>query len=126
MNNENNNLDMTNLKTKKEYYVEQLEKYEKLNDKEGKLISINVAMATVAICVCTGGIMYHNSLALTAIGGIFGSISLLSFSIAKKAGLESRINAIKEQLELYKLLNNRSCEEIQDDENYLEEKGRNL
>ncbi len=33
MNNENDNLDMTNLKTENEDYVKNLEKYEKLNEK---------------------------------------------------------------------------------------------
>lgn len=33
VNNENDNLDMTNLKTENEDYVKNLEKYEKLNEK---------------------------------------------------------------------------------------------
>lgn len=73
-------------------------------------------MATVATLAISVGIMSHNSQCFTALGLEFASISAIAITIAKKAGLENRINAIKEKLELLDLQNN----------NNEEEKGRSL
>lgn len=135
MNNEdNNNLDMTNIKNEKEYYVKKLEKYEESNEKTKKDIFTQCMIATCAIV--TVGIWSGNlainpdkymTSAIMIIGGSVGltmSLTSVALAIAKKVGLESRINAIKEKLELYKLQNNQNINE--NSINYGEKKGRSL
>lgn len=135
MNNEDNNsLDMTNIKTENEYYVKKLEKYEESNEKTKKDIFTQCMIATCAIFIvglCSSNLAINPdeyiASAIMSVGGSVGlvmSLTSVAFAIAKKAGLESRINAIKEKLELYKLQNNQNINE--NSINYGEEKGRSL
>ena len=127
-NNENNGLNMNQPMSEKEYWVTKLEKYEELNEQKKLDILKGCAIAICAIVsigIASSNIVvnsdeYISSSLVDVVGSGAGFISFayVACSIAKKAGLESRINAIKEKLELYDIQNNQN----NDNE---EEKGRN-
>lgn len=136
MNNENNNLDMNQPTNEnvKEYYVKKIKKYEELNERENKNLNLNVlnsALIGMLMLIMLGyNIKYDmNPILYTVINvsGIVPFISLIrdiAINIAKKSGLESRINEIDEKLELWELQNKQNINE--NSMNYEEEKGRSL
>ncbi len=125
-NNENNNLDMNQPMNEKEYYVKKLEKYEELNEREWNNFAAGAVMAVCATAFVCYGIMSQDSNGFVGFGLEFGSILVIANAIAEKAGLESRINEIKEKLELLELQNKQNFDETNNFNNYEEEKGRSL
>lgn len=127
-NNENNNLDMNKPKTEKEYYVTKLEKYKESNKEENvciMLYSITASIGGMAIVVGSSIDVFNIWGVISGLGIVSGTygLTMLAIAIAKKAGLESSINAIKEKLELLDLQNNQNINE--NSINSGEEKGRN-
>lgn len=144
MNNEDNNLDMNKPMSKKEYYITKLEKYEELNKQTQKdiflLCSLTILPIIFILLSSVNSIVNPDEYILSTIVGAGGSVGLImtlssvASSIAEKAGLESRINAIKEKLELLDLKSNTDYDEkYSQSEDYYEpilgfdeeEKGRN-
>ncbi len=110
---------------------EKLEKYEELSKEQGSKISTAAFVATEGIIIIMIGTNMYNSFDFiypTIFGSVLVGTSIwgIATTIAEKAGLESRINEIKEKLELYKSQNNQSVGENSDGINYEEEKGRSL
>lgn len=124
-NNNNNNLDMNQSMNEnvKEYYVTKLEKYEELNEQARK----SVYVSSILVSLCALMLVYSATIDVEDIsmfGGIIASLTgivgiySLACDIAKKVGLESRINAIKEKLEIYNLQNNQNFDESQENIGY--------
>lgn len=140
-NKDNNNLDMNKPRNEKEFYVKKLEKYKELKDEQLLNIIANCVISSFVviemimvienyITLNNPNFVYNEYLANFSIKELFSGICLgtvalsiaslsVAYSVAKKAGLESRIKAIKKKLELLDLQNNQN-------NNYEEEKGRSL
>lgn len=132
INNENNNLDMNQPTNEnvKEYYVEKIEEYEELNEKARK----SVYISSIIVSICTLMLVYSPTIDdgnISVLSGVFAGINgfagiySVACDIAKKAGLESRIHAIEEKLELLELKNNQNFGENNENINN-DEKGRSL
>ncbi len=135
-NKNNNNLDMNQPMNEivKEYYVKKIEKYEELNERENKKLFLNVLncalLGIIILMMNVYDIKYDiNQIVYTLVSASGISVSVVGIrdiaaSIAKKAGLESRINEIDEKFELWELQNKQNNNE--NSMNYEEEKGRSL
>lgn len=140
-NEDNNNLDMGNIKNEKEYYVTQLKKYvgfESENSKEIdtaciKAISGVVCLGYMTHLFISGGmgedaakIAIPAAIGFAAVGVpvAFDGIKSIIKAIARRVGYENRINVIMEKLEILDPQRFGQTDEQTDYEE--EEKGRRL
>lgn len=101
-----------------------MEKYEEMNEETRKSVLFDAFLTSAAALILVNSLTLDN-VGMSMFAGIIaiahGTVGIYSVAsdIAKKAGLESSINAIKEKLELLDLQNNQN-------NNNEEEKGRSL